>query len=210
MPIRAVLTGDIINSKEINDKSHLISVLKEIFIDNQNLFSFQNPFEIFRGDSFQAILKKPNDALRVCLLIKSGLIAKSPENQLWDARISIGISTVDFTNIDVKIANGKAFELSGEGLDAIKQKDVGLAILTDRKQLNSTLETINTLTDTILKRWRKNAAEVVYLSLLYKFTQKEIALKLNISQSAVQQRFASAHFDAVYSYIRYFENELKF
>jgi len=67
MPIRAVLTGDIINSKDINDKSRIINVLKDIFIDYENIFFFQNPFELFRGDSFQAILKKPNDALRVCL-----------------------------------------------------------------------------------------------------------------------------------------------
>ncbi|MCC7521974.1 MAG: hypothetical protein IT220_10105 [Flavobacteriaceae bacterium] len=206
MSTRAVLTGDIINSRQIQNKDHLINVLHSIFHDIESRFSPENPFEIFRGDSFQVLFKKPTSSLRVALLIKSGLMSQSNENQIYDARISIGIGSVAFPQNNVKIANGIAFELSGMNLDLMKEKGRGIAINSSQSKNNSTLETMNVLLDALLSKWTKNAAEVVYLSLLFGFTQSEIAEKLHISQSAVQQRLASAQYDAIYTYIRYFEN----
>jgi transcriptional regulator with XRE-family HTH domain len=49
---------------------------------------------------------------------------------------------------------------------------------------------------------------VVYRTLLFGETQKQIAKKLGVSQSAIQQRLAAADFDAIITYIRYFENNL--
>jgi len=206
MSTRAVLTGDIINSRQIQNKDHLINVLHSIFHEIESRFSPENPFEIFRGDSFQVLFKKPTSSLRVALLIKSGLMSQSNENQMYDARISIGIGSVAFPQNNVKIANGIAFELSGMNLDLMKEKGRGIAINSSQSKNNSTLETMNVLLDALLSKWTKNAAEVVYLSLLFGFTQSEIAEKLHISQSAVQQRLASAQYDAIYTYIRYFEN----
>ena len=206
MSTRAVLTGDIINSRQIQNKDHLINVLHSIFYEIESRFSPENPFEIFRGDSFQVLFKKPTSSLRVALLIKSGLMSQSNENQMYDARISIGIGSVAFPQNNVKIANGIAFELSGMNLDLMKEKGRGIAINSSQSKNNSTLETMNVLLDALLSKWTKNAAEVVYLSLLFGFTQSEIAEKLHISQSAVQQRLASAQYDAIYTYIRYFEN----
>jgi predicted XRE-type DNA-binding protein len=206
MSTRAVLTGDIINSRQIQNKDHLINVLHSIFYDIESRFSPENPFEIFRGDSFQVLFKKPTSSLRVALLIKSGLMSQSNENQMYDARISIGIGSVAFPQNNVKIANGIAFELSGINLDLMKEKGRGIAIKSSQSKNNNTLETMNVLLDAIISKWTKNAAEVVYLSLLHGFTQSEIAEKLHISQSAVQQRLASAQYDAIYTYIRYFEN----
>jgi hypothetical protein len=206
MSTRAVLTGDIINSRQIQNKDHLINVLQSIFHDIETRFSPENPFEIFRGDSFQVLFKKPSSSLRVALLIKSGLMSQSNGNQIYDARISIGIGSVAFPQNNVKIANGIAFELSGMNLDLMKEKGRGIAINSSQSKNNSMLETMNVLLDALLSKWTKNAAEVVYLSLLHGFTQSEIAEKLHISQSAVQQRLASAQYDAIYTYIRYFEN----
>ena len=206
MSTRAVLTGDIINSRQIQNKDHLINVLHDIFQDIESRFSPENPFEIFRGDSFQVLFKKPSSSLRVALLIKSGLMSQSNENQMYDARISIGIGSVAFPQNNVKIANGIAFELSGMNLDLMKEKGRGIAIKSSQSKNNNTLETMNVLLDAIISKWTKNAAEVVYLSLLHGFTQSEIAEKLHISQSAVQQRLASAQYEAIYTYIRYFEN----
>lgn len=205
---KAVITGDIIQSKRIVNKPVFLEKLTHIFNETEAKFKFDNPFEIFRGDSFQAVLKHPKYALRVALIVQSGLIAHSSENEKWQTRVAVGIGKISFENQDVKLANGTAFELSGQALDAMKNKPVKLIISTDNQKKNSLLTTFNRLLETITDRWTKNAAEVVYYSLLFNFTQKELAQKLGVSQSAVQQRLTSAHYDAVNHYIEYYETEI--
>lgn len=205
---KVVITGDIIHSKLIADKQNLLENLKIIFNETEAKFKFDNPFELFRGDSFQAVLKQPKYSLRVALIVQSGLIAHSPTKEKWQTRVAIGIGNISYENQDVKLANGTAFELSGQALDAMKNKPIKLVISTDNNKKNSLLLTFNRLLETITYRWTKNAAAVVYYSLLYGFTQKELAQKLGVSQSAVQQRLTSANYDAVNHYIQYYETEI--
>lgn len=206
MSNRAVLTGDIINSRMIQNKAHLIKTLQKIFSDAEAQLSAETPFEIFRGDSFQVLLKKPSQSLRMALLIRSGLLHLSEVNTTYDARISIGIGSVEFPQKNINIANGLAFELSGTHLEIMKEKGQKLSIRSTHEKTNTTLETMNILMEALIGKWTTNAAEVVYLSLLNKGTQSEIAEKLHISQSAVQQRLVTANYEAINAYIRYFEN----
>ena len=202
----AVVTGDIINSKEIQDKTHLIKSLDELFRFIEAKYQFIYPFEMFRGDGLQGVLKNPRYTLRVTLLLKSGLISKSTDRQMYDMRISSGIGVMEFAQKDVKTANGRAFELSGTELDKMKLSGKTLSVLTEIEKLNETLSLLNTFAEIVIQKWSKNSAEAVFLSLSTGFTQTEVAQRLNISQSAVQQRLAVANYEAIISYIRYFEN----
>lgn len=202
----AVITGDIIDSKEIENKEHLINSLNNIFQSLESNFSFYYPFEIFRGDSIQGVLKHPKYTLRILYLLKSGLITKSLDNHLYKIRLSAGIGSIIFLQNDIKISNGRGFELSGTELDKMKFTRKTIAITTENEKRNAMLIVMNQFSEVIFQKWSKQAAEVVYLSLLNDYTQKEIAQILNISQSAVQQRLSAAHFDTINQYIRYFEN----
>lgn len=82
MKNNSVLTGDVINSRNISDKIHFINTINEVFRKTENRLLLNNPIQISRGDSFQTLLKKPSDSLKAILLIKSGLMSKSPENYL--------------------------------------------------------------------------------------------------------------------------------
>jgi len=208
MNYKAVITGDIINSRKIADKELLMSVLQNLFIEINTRFSFQNQFEIYRGDSFQTLLENPKQALRIALLLRLGLRKQSPDAVIWDARIGVGIGAVNYLNEDIKISNGEAFELSGTSLDTMKKSDQRIQIQVSDSDLNAQLKILNTLADAIVNRWSINASEVIYRQLLFGETQSQIAQKLNISQSAVHQRFANANFDAINTYISYFEQHI--
>jgi hypothetical protein len=205
MTQKAVITGDVVKSKNISDKEKLVKALRAIFNDLSLQFSFDNLFEIYRGDSFQALLSNPQDALRIALLIRLGLLQN--ENR-WDARLGIGLGQVSYKNENIKISNGEAFELSGLGLDEIKQTDKRIEIKHKSNLINKQLASFNRLTESIMKRWSPKTSLVVYRILLFGETQKQIAKKLGVSQSAIQQRLAAADFDAIITYIRYFENNL--
>lgn len=208
MNMKSVITGDIINSRNISDKSLFINSLQNILSDISDIYQAENPFEIYRGDSFQSLYTKPIYSLRIALLVRSGLLKESPKNEIWDARISIGLGEVNFQDKNIKISNGEAFERSGIALDQMKNEDRCLSVISGEKSLDKQLQTLNTLADAIISRWSKKSAEVIYLILLKDYTQEKIAEVLGISQSAVQQRLASANFKAINAYIRYFENTL--
>jgi len=205
MKHKAVITGDIINSREIANKELLVNTLQNLFRELSTQFSFQNQFEIYRGDSFQALLINPKYSLRIALLLRLGLRKESPAENVWDARIGIGIGAVNYLNENIKISNGEAFELSGNSLDAMKKSDQRIQIQFSNASLNTQLKILNTLSEAIIKRWSSNASVVIYRQLLFGETQREIAKNLHVSQSAVQQRLASANFDAINAYISYFE-----
>lgn len=202
----AVITGDIINSREIENKELLIKILNEIFHEIEEKFNFIYPFEIFRGDSMQAVLKNSKYALRVIYLLKSGLLSKSSEYQLYNIRIVAGIGKVDFLQKDVKISNGSAFELSGTELDNLKHLGKTISVMTESKKYNEMLSVMNTFAEVCIQKWSKLSAEVVFLSLMYNYKQQQIAQILEISQSAVQQRLSSANYEVLLNYIRFFEN----
>ncbi len=205
---KAVITGDIVQSRTIKDKAHLVHVLNEVFSELSHFFTFDNVFEIYRGDSFQALLTRPEEALRVAFLIRLGLKKNMLKMDL-DARLGIGVGEVSFRNSSIKVSNGEAFELSGLSLDAISKTKKRIQIRTTDMKINEQLDLCNRLVEAIVRRWSKKTAEVVYRYLLYNETQSEIAKQIGVSQSAVQQRLSASDFDAVLRFIVYYEQNLE-
>lgn len=205
---KAVITGDIIHSRKIEDKATLLRVLNRLFRELSGQYTFTRGFEVFRGDSFQAVVEKPHQALRIAILIRLGLYSYAPKTQVWDARIGIGIGTIQFLEENVTSANGEAFENSGQSIDQIKGSDRRIHIKTTDTSLNRQLNVLNILNDGLSSNWTKKSAEVMYRYLLFGETQQEIAETLRISQSAVQQRLKTGKTEVLIAYIRYFEKEL--
>ena len=198
--IHAVITGDLVNSTGI--EGNYKNVLNDITNDIRQYQQLDFMLEVYRGDSFQGLNTDPAKALLIRILIRTGLRrntrGKSLEN-IWDARISIGIGTISNFEIstDTRIGSldGEAFVRSGQTLDNMKKEGTLLKITTHDTQLNHEFAAICPLVDAIISRWSTAQAEAVYFYLLRNLTQKEIGKLLNASQRAIGKRLEVSHID---------------
>jgi hypothetical protein len=166
-------------------------------------------FEIYRGDSFQALIPDPTKALLISVILRAGLRRNSRGKSIeeaWDARISIGIGNVDNENVNndtelsntrLSTRNGEAFIRSGRTLDAMKKQGARLRITTGDSNLDQEFEAACSLADTIISRWTTNQAEAIYLYLLKGTTQKEIGQELQTTQRAISKRLEASSLDSM-------------
>jgi len=102
----AVLTGDIIGSTVYHQvtKKSLGEPIKSAFriVETWKKQLIYSPVQIYRGDSFQAVLNDPADALRTAIIIRAALrsfaIVPLPA-RLLDCRIAIGIGKTDLAKL---------------------------------------------------------------------------------------------------------------
>lgn len=233
MNIQAVITGDIIRSTHIKEKEILISGIKEAFKEvNTKILGENASFELFRGDSFQILLPEPEKSLITAILIKSRLKSITPGsnfrysknntgktsilnkkfvpiNLLWDARVSVGIGSVDYTTNYLPESQGKAFTLSGHGLDKLKKGMYTLLVNTIWPEVNDEFEASIKLADSIIQRWTSSSAGTFYYATLEGKTQRELVEILKVSQPAIHKRLARANEDAIMALTSRFEKVIK-
>jgi hypothetical protein len=185
----SILTGDIINSRK-NDDNFWLKTLKE------TLDTFgESPkyWQIYRGDSFQLEIEKPENAFYTALKLKSEL--KSTEN--IDVRIGIGIGKKEFNADKITESNGEAFINSGYAFDTYLKKQT-IAIKTPWQEIDEEINIAFDLALLTMDSWTKNSAEVFKMSLQSEnITQKEIANILGITQGRVSERQKRAGFEQV-------------
>ena len=215
--IKAVVTGDIIDSTKLSEEENntLIQGLKYIIDkleENQTIRG-----EIFRGDSLQCLINKPSQALKIALLIKTyvkGIVSMNKLKQkneldklinkpIFDIRIAIGIGEVNSEKEKLSISQGEAFNFSGRLLDEMKNKQT-IAIKTN-DQYKEELDTSFKLLDFILSNATQNQCEVIYYK-LNGLTEVEISEKIGINQSAINQRSNSSGWGSIHSLINRFES----
>jgi hypothetical protein len=201
MTVKAVLTGDIVNSTRLGlakDKK-LTHALLEIFEGDK--------MEFYRGDSFQAYVKDPRHALRLALLSRTAAIRlfKDEGRVMADIRISIGIGKVVSPVKVLKTAKGEAFLLSGRQFDNIIKMNRRLAIISNNALANEGLQVIADYLDQIFFTMTGKQAEVVFEMLKGK-TQKEVAGKIKRTKSTVHQRTLSGRWPEIESLLQRYEN----
>lgn len=203
----AVLTADLIDSsfyeEEVLDK--VLNALKKEFETITDSFG-ENVIrlKIYRGDSFQGIIKKPEEALQIALQIKTAVnrthLKQTKKNKTYskiaDFKMAIGIGTMDLEREEIAESNGQAFQFSGRTLDEMKYENRKTRLKTEYSGLNDEFNSSFLLLDTITDKWSTASAEVVYY-LLRGLKEREIAAEINISQSAVNQRKKAAGWDAI-------------
>lgn len=221
----AVLTGDLINSQDISPKvkQNLYNKFSKYLHDLSENRANHFRGEVNRGDWFQCIVYDPKFALRYSLRIKfflrsfalfekpdlvDEIIGKKPKvipKAIIDARIAIGVGEIDFLNNRLGNSDGQAFQLSGRLLDNMKTQRNGLNIdISDEEELKGELQTIFILLDTLIQKTTPAQCQVMYHKLNGK-TESEIALKLKIYQSAVNQRSTSGGWRAIEAAINHYE-----
>ncbi len=196
----AVITGDVVNSRDISDRIDLMEVLESTM--HHCLKKFSAKFEIYRGDSFQLDIPNHQEGVIAAILIRSAIIARSPSKRdIWDVRLSIGIGAREYTALRVSSSSGQAYELSGEGMDEISKKKERLIIKTPSHRIDNELDLITRFADDIICNWSHYSAEVVFWALYETDSQNEIAKLIERSQPTVHARLRTAKYKLLNAYI---------
>lgn len=202
MESAAVLTGDVIASTSLHARSELPRVLAEAFDALGRLDgALLRPFEIYRGDSFQGVVRVES-ALLAATIVRARLRAfagtGADEDVRLDARIAIGIGRIEHALERVVHSDGEAFQRSGRALDEMARSKEGrrLRIEAGIADALSGPDLAAQLLDAIVSRWSQPAAEAVfYTAIDAATTQAELAERLDVSQPAISQRLRSARWN---------------
>jgi len=202
MATYAVLTGDIVKSREISPRAQLIETLKEALETARQ--THQAEYNIYRGDSFQMVIPAAHDAALVAIIIRSKLISRSPKkSSTWDARVSIGIGDITFRGEKITESDGPAFLLSGNSMDELSKKNRRLIINAPWKQADRSLSLVTRFADDIISNWSRYSAETAFHSLVYNESQSVLAKRLGKSQPTINKRISTAKLDLVRAYVQH-------
>lgn len=182
--IYAVLTGDIVNSRELSaDRSKKLQQrLKSAAAEFESVFpgTVVGALGITRGDGWQVALQKPERALRLALFLRA--VVKSEFKT--DSRVSIGIGTVDRLERDNIIeSTGLAFERSGHGLEDL-DKGRRLALRVEPEDPRDHI--IMNLLDCLVSKWTDKESIAMAGALLH-LTQDAIAENSPVSERSGKQ-----------------------
>jgi len=200
-PQVAVITGDIVNSQNSEQGDDWLSALKK-----QLSYYGESPrdWQIYRGDSFQLIVYKAEDAFGVALRLKA-VIKRYKE---LDVRMAIGVGDLEHHADQVLQSNGEAFVNSGRKFDSLKKQT--LAVKTPWQDFDKAINLFIKLALLTIDDWSETSAEVVAASLEHpQATQKEIAALLAIPQSRVSERLSRAGYDAIRDVEEYYRAAIK-
>lgn len=199
--MRAVLTGDIIDSRRAENPQEWIDVLKKTL--NQFGESPVN-WEIYRGDSFQLEINA-TEAFRATFQIKAAIKTIAG----LDVRISIGLGQTDFKGNAVTLSNGSAFVNSGRAFDQLKDKRRNLILTSDNEDLTNDLNMMLQLAEALLSHWTRSSAEAIsHILRTPGISQIELSKILGITQPSVSSRLRVAHADEILALIDYYSNRI--
>ncbi len=197
--IYAVLTGDIVGSSKLErqDREKLLGVMHKASQEIRAFWSDAVPMDIdiFRGDSWQMLIEKPEHALEIAVYFRAYL-KSTMQNRKLDSRIVIATGTVDFIGNRVSESDGQAFRDSGKALEKMPRA-VYFRYISDQNQA-SLMDAAFRLLDAIIKGWTAKQALAV-TGALQGLTQEKIAKLWNppISQPAVLKHLDSSGWFAI-------------
>ena len=203
--MKGVITADVVGSTQIKieDRGTLPALLHELIRKiAQCRPELKLQVDIFRGDSFQVWIEKPECAPLVALLLRAGLrmsALRAGEQQL-DARISVGIGDVAYRDARVSQSDGEAFVLSGRGFDQLG-KQQRLMVQTPSETANEELRVETAFVDDIVSNWSALHSKIMYQALLREMSQGELAEKNNTSQQNVRKRLEKAKAKLIRMYL---------
>ena len=203
--MKGVITADVVGSTQIKieDRGTLPALLRELIREIAQCHpELKLQVDIFRGDSFQVWVEKPECAPLVALLLRAGLrmsALRAGEQQL-DARISVGIGDVAYRDAQVSQSDGEAFVLSGRGFDQLG-KQQRLMVQTPSETANEELRVETAFVDDIVSNWSALHSKIMYQALLYETSQGELAEKNGTSQQNVRKRLEKAKVKLIRMYL---------
>lgn len=162
-------------------------------------------WDIFRGDSFQVEIKKPQDALLAAIKIKACI--KGIE--VPDVRMAIGIGEKKFNAARITESNGSAFVHSGEKFESLKKAGVSLAVQTPWPDFDEEMNLMLSLALIAMDKWTVLSAQFVFVSIANKeLSQKALGKKMGIAQSSVSERQSRAYLGEIMNMEAFYRNSI--
>lgn len=217
--VKATISADIVSSTALSvfDLMHLQSVIRQ-FLDELSVKSQNTDWgRLFKGDSVEIFLSNPHEALRVALLLKalvkktfveSNMEAKQSLFKKFGIRIAIGIGEMRVADKNRDVLDGEAIYYSGRALE--KGTKEGLSIkrtmffASKDSLFSEQMDVMLGLLDMLFKEATSKQCEVFYYKLLG-MSEVEIAEKLGVVQSVVNQHSNAIGWNAIESAVNYFE-----
>ncbi len=194
--MKAVLTGDIVNSTKLTSvkEKALVKLLEQLLKPYK--------YEFYRGDSFQVLIKEAGNSLRIALLCRTAAIGLTENNEA-DVKISIGLGEVEERIKTLGSAKGEAFILSGRAFDALEKTDSRLVISTVNTVANLSFEILTDYIDSIYSRMTPKQAKVIF-ELLKGGLQQDVVKRLKKSKSTISQHVNSGRWTEIEKILKQF------
>lgn len=206
MKIGAIITGDIVDSSQmtVDERTSILRLLQSLPLLLSPLY--KTNIEIFRGDSFQVKVADPSKVLRIALAIRAIIRANRfvGNNKQWDARLAIGVGTLDYETDSLSTSDGEAYRLSGRGLDLIGR--ARLYIETPWEDVNKELIVSTLFADDIVTGWTPIQSRIMFEKLIKNNSQEEIGNTLDVSRQMVSKTMKAAKEALIMVYIKRFED----
>ncbi|AZQ44554.1 hypothetical protein [Nonlabens ponticola] len=198
--MEAIIAGDIINSQQHDPEAYL-TVLQDILKEH----SSDGMFQIYRGDSYQALLTNPEQALHACIKIKAAL----KKTESLDTRVAIGLGDVTIIDNNIAVSTGSALTRSGELLDSLKEKGHNL-LVNSGNSIDNYMNTSLRLAMLYMDGWTTNSAETVYELLDQPdIKQDELGKRLGVKQATASRRLDRANWKETQQLLRLFQQFYK-
>lgn len=206
MDLKGVITADIVQSTliEVDYRKDLLDAIKEIVEELQGLSPMW--MELYRGDSFQLLIDNPEEALKIAVLIRAGLQSRTPDDSLhkWDARLALGIGTVEYHSDNIATSDGEAFRNSGWEFDELGKYK--LAIRTPWMEINEEFRVSTAFADNVISEWSVVQAKTIYESIRTDLSQKKIANNLETTSQNISKRLLTAKEPLIKLYLDRYKN----
>lgn len=213
----ATISADIVSSTSLSEVETI--ELKQYIEEQLRMLETLYPGSwgrLIKGDYIECVVPNASNVFRIALIIKNSIKAFEVEKTLgsklfytYGARISIGIGGMRIVDREQGIMDGEAIYLSGRSLAKMGSLSKGaLTIETINENLSQNLRVIAVLTDAILNDATPKQSQVIYYKLLG-YKESEIAEKMKIYQSGVNNHSSSAKWYCIEEAINYFE-QIKF
>ena len=183
----AVITADIVNSTRLKKAE------EKTLVNNLSSILKSYKFEFYRGDSFQAYIADPKQALKIVFQARAAAkkLSSGFSSPFADVRASIGIGNITGTVKELKTAKGEAFLLSGRIFDEMSKSGKRLKIQSPNESVNLGLKVIANYADSLFAQLTSKQAAVVF-ELLMDRNQIETAKRLKKSQPTINKHAQSA------------------
>lgn len=208
--ICGVITGDIVGSSALraDDRPRLLDLMKSAGHEVQGHFgdSIPYPVDIFSGDSWQILVRKPALTLRAALLYRALIRADETIDRL-DTRFMVAVGPIDSLAMErVSEGNGWAFRASGRGLSAL-DRSVRMGFRGEDAGTWPPWDAVARLIDAIVVRQWTPARSRAVAGALCDWTQAEIASRWHppIRQASVSIHLRGAAWHAIEHALRCFE-----
>ena len=122
-------------------------------------------------------------------------------------RIGIGLGKQNYESNQITESNGPAFVRSGESFDTLKKQN--MVLKSDNKKFDDAINVMLGLSLLTANHWSPTVAKIIKLSLENpNLKQKELADKLDKSQSSISEALKRGGFNEMMMMNNYYKNRI--